>query len=480
MTGLTLTAAPNLPNQHKTKMKTKHLDSKVLEAFKNQLRGELITPDNDRYNMFRRVHNGMIDKKPALIVRCQNIADILYSLEFGKTHNIPIAIRSGGHNAGGLGVADNSIVIDLGLMNSVQVDLKFNTVRVEAGCVLGDIDHALQPFGKAFPSGNFSTTGISGLTLGGGLGHLSRAYGLTIDSLLEADIVLADGRLITVDQQNYPDLFWAIRGGGGNFGIVVSFLFELHPAGTIHGGPMLWHIEDAQQIMPFYRDFILKAPKEIYCYFAFLTVPPVPLFPEHLHLKKMCGTIWCNLGNIKKSNQALEQFRNFKTPALDYTDTMPYVQLQSLLDDLYPAGLQWYWKGAFIKDLNRDAIGQNIKYANLLPTPHSTVHFYPINGACHSKSNKDTAWANRDANWSQVIVGVDPDPTNNDKLIHWAKSYWEAIHPYSLGGGYINFMMEEGQDQVRASYRDNYDKLLRIKQQYDPNNVFRVNHNIRP
>lgn len=461
-------------------MKTKHLDAESLNAFENQLKGELVTPQSDRYNMFRRVYNGMIDKRPALIVRCQNIADILYSLEFGKAHNIPIAIRAGGHNAAGLGIADQSIVIDLSLMNGIQVDLKFNTVRVEAGCLLGDIDHALEPFGKAFPTGIFSTTGISGLTLGGGFGHLSRAYGLTIDSLLEADVILADGRLITTDQHNFADLFWAIRGGGGNFGIVTSYLFELHPAGKIHGGPMFWPIEEARHVMPFYRDFILKAPPEIYCYFAFLTVPPVAIFPEHLHLKKMCGVIWCNLGSTINSQQALERFRNFKTPAFEHVDIMPYAQLQSLFDNLYPSGLQWYWKAAFLKDLNTEAINQNIAHAKRLPTPHSTVHFYPINGACHNKSNSESAWGNRDANWSQVIVGVDPDPSNNQKIIHWAKSYWEAIHPYSLGGGYINFMMDEGQDQIKASYRENYLKLQKIKQKYDPRNLFRINQNIKP
>lgn len=459
-------------------MKTKDLDAKALSYFQDQLKGELVTPKSDRYAMFKRGYNAMIDHNPAVIIRCENIADILYCLEFGKTHNIPIAIRSGGHHLQGLGSADNCLVIDLALLNGIQVDLKFNTVRVEAGCLLGDIDHALAPFSKAFPTGNHSSIGISGLTLGGGFGHLSRAYGLTMDSLIEADIVLADGRLITTDQDNFPELFWAIRGGGGNFGIVISYLFELHPAGTIQGGPMLWPIEEARHIMPFYRDFILKAPKEISCYFAFLTIPQTPSYPEYLHLKKMCGLVWCNLGSPIKSNQAIEQFRDFKPPVLDYVDIMPYSQLQSLFDDLYPSGLQWHGKAIFLKDLSKEAIRQNVKYAKLLPTPQSFVHFYPINGACHNKKSTETAWDYRQANWSQLIAGVDPDPTNKHKISQWVNTYLSTIRPFTLKGEYLNFITTPG--QLEDSYGSNFEKLKKIKQKYDPRNLFRINQNIIP
>lgn len=459
-------------------MKTKDLDPKALRYFQDQLKGELITPKSDRYTMFKRVYNAMIDYSPALIVRCENIADILYSLDFSKTYDIPIAIRSGGHHLQGLSSADSALVIDLTLLNGIQVDLKFNTIRVEAGCLLGDIDHALTPFGKAFPTGNHSSIGISGLTLGGGFGHLSRAYGLTMDSLIEADIVLADGRLITIDQHNFPELFWAIRGGGGNFGIVTSYLFELHPAGAIQGGPMLWPIEEAQHILPFYRDFILRAPNEISCYFTFLTIPPLESFPKYLHLKKMCGLVWCNLGNPIKSNQAIAQFRELKTPVLDYVNIMPYSQLQSLFDEFYPSGLQWHGKAIFLKDLSKESIHKNINYAKLLPTPHSFVHFYPVNGACHFKKNNETAWEYRQANWAQLIAGVDPDPANKDKITNWVNSYLAAIRPFSFKGEYLNFITAS--DQLSDSYGSNYEKLQRIKKKYDPRNLFRINQNIRP
>jgi FAD/FMN-containing dehydrogenase len=456
------------------------LDDTALQILRSEIRGSVITKDDPTYNDERSVYNGMIDKRPALIAKCANVADVITSLNFAKEQKLLLSIRGGGHNAGGLGLCDDGLVIDLSLMNGTRIDLANNTIRVEGGCLLGDVDHATQVFGKAVPSGIFSTTGVGGLTLGGGLGHLTRKYGLTIDNLLEADVVLANGRLVTASEKENTDLFWAIRGGGGNFGIVTSFLFHLCDAGTVYAGPMLWPIEDSEVIMKFYRDFILKAPDEIYGYFAFLTVPPVPVFPENLHLKKMCGILWCNVGDIEKSAQAIQPFRDLKTPALDYAGPMPYSALQKLFDPLYPKGLQWYWKADFVRELSDEAIKLNVKYGNKLPTPHSSMHLYPINGASHQKQNHETAFSYRDANWAQVIVGIDPDPGNKDIITTWAKEYWEALHPFSAGGAYVNFMMEEGDERVQNSYRDNYERLAKVKAKYDPQNLFRVNQNIKP
>ena len=456
------------------------LDNSILQDFKSSIRGLVITSEDLIYDEVRSVYNGMIDKHPAMIIKCRDVADVIACVDFAREHNVLLAVRGGGHNAGGLGICDNGMVIDLGLMKGTRIDLNANTIRVEGGCTLGDVDHATQPFGKAVPSGILSTTGISGLTLGGGVGHLSRKYGLTIDSLLEVDIVLASGLLVTANEKENSDLFWAIRGGGGNFGVVTSFLFRMHEAGIVYAGPMFWNIEDGEEVMGFYRDFILKAPENIYSYFALLTVPPVPMFPTELHLKKMCGLLWCNVGSEENANKAFQTFRDFKKPVLDYTGPMPYSTLQGLFDPLYPKGLQWYWKADFVKDLSGEAIKLNIKYGNKLPTPHSTMHLYPINGAVHKKGNKDTAFSYRDANWAQVIVGVDPDPSNKEKISSWAKEYWQAVHPFSSGGAYINFMMEEGDDRVKASYRDTYDRLVKIKTKHDPENLFRVNQNIKP
>lgn len=456
------------------------VEEEVFQSFKGSIRGQIIDAEDPSYEEERKVYNGMIDKHPAAIVKCCDVADVISCVNFGRDNNILTAIRGGGHNAGGLGLCDDGLVIDLSLMKGIRVDLKTNTVRAEGGCLLGDLDHATQPFGKAVPTGILSTTGIAGLTLGGGIGHLSRAYGLSVDSLLEVDIVLASGKLVTASARKNPDLFWAVRGGGGNYGVVTSFLLKMHNAGTVYGGPMFWHLADSEEMMKYYRDFILKAPKDIYCYFAFLTVPPVDLFPAHLHMKKMCGLVWCSVGNETKAKKAVDDFRDYKKPAFEHVGPIPFDKLQGLFDPLYPKGMQWYWKADFFKEISDEAIKINLKYANRLPTPHSMMHLYPINGACHTKKNGDTAFSYRDANWAQVIVGVDPDPASKEKLSTWAKEYWEGVHPFSAGGAYINFMMEEGQDRVKASYRDNYKKLAKVKSKYDPDNFFRVNQNIKP
>lgn len=457
-----------------------NISSERMTEFTSSLRGELILPENEKYEESRQVYNAMIDRYPAAIVYCLDVADVISCVKFAKQEGIITAIRAGGHNGAGLGVVDDGLVIDLSRMNGIRINPDGSDVRVEGGCLLRDIDHATSAFGKAVPTGIFSTTGISGLTLGGGLGHLSRAYGLSIDNLIEADVVLADGTLVRASEDSLPDLFWAIRGGGGNFGIVTSFLFQLQDVSFIQGGPMLWHLEEAEEIMPYYRDFILSAPKEIYCYFAFLTVPPVSLFPEHLHLKKMCGLIWCNVNAGSESDKALKHFRDFKTPALDYVGPIPFASLQGLFDALYPAGLQWYWKANFVKELTEKSIEENISYAYQMPTAQCTMHLYPINGASHQKSSSETAWGYRDANWSQVIVGVDKNPIHKEDITNWAKAYWAAVNPHSAGGGYVNFMMDEGTDQVKASYNENYERLSIIKAKYDPDNFFRVNQNIKP
>lgn len=459
---------------------TLHVGEAVFQNFKSSVRGQIILPEDEVYDTERKVYNGMIDRHPTAIVKCRDVADVIACVNFARENKILTAIRSGGHNAGGLGICDDGLVIDLSLMRGIRVDLANNTVRTEGGTLLGDLDHATQAFGKAVPTGILASTGVSGLTLGGGIGHLSRAYGLSIDSILEVDVVLANGKLVTASEKENSDLFWAIQGGGGNFGVVTSFLFKMHDAGTVYGGPMLWHIADSEEVMKFYRDYILKAPTEMYCYFAFLTVPPVPIFPEELHLKKMCGLVWCNVGDRGKAEKAVDIFRNFKKPALDYVGPIPFSGLQGLFDALFPPGLQWYWKADFVKELSDEAIKLNVKHGNKMPTPQSTTHLYPINGAVHKRKGDDSAFNYRDANWAQVIVGVDPDPANNEKLSTWAREYWEALHPFSAGGAYVNFMMEEGQERVKSSYGNNYARLAKIKTKYDPHNFFRVNQNIQP
>ena len=456
------------------------LSEAVIAAFKSNLRGELIAPGDSGYDAARSVYNAMINRRPRLIARCADVADVMAAIKFGREQGLLTAIRGGGHNAGGLGVCDDGLVIDLSPMDYVHVDSRRRTVLVGAGALWRHVDHATHPFGLAVPSGIISTTGVAGLTLGGGIGYLTRRYGLTIDNLLAVEMVLADGRFVTANAKENSDLFWAVRGGGGNFGVVTSFLFKAQPVHTVYGGPMLWRMEDAAEIMRWYRRFIATAPNDIYGFFAFHTVPPWPPFPEHLHNKKMCGIVWCYTGAMKKAEKAFKPIRRFKTPALDLVGPIPHPALQSLFDRLYPSGMQWYWKADFVKTLSDEAIAQHIRHAEEMPTLQSTMHLYPINGAVRRVKKSATPWWHRDATWSQVIVGVDPNPANKDRVSNWAKEYWSALHPYSTGGAYINFMMEEGEDRIRATYGSNYRRLAKIKKRRDPTNFFRVNQNIKP
>ena len=452
-----------------------------VEKFQASLRGDLLRPGDPRYETARKVYNGMIDRHPGLIVRCANVADVIASVRFARETGMLTAIRGGGHNAGGLGVCDDGLVIDLSAMKGIRVEPGTQTVRVEGGCTWGDVDHATHAFGMATPAGILSTTGVGGLTLGGGIGHLTRKCGLTIDNLLAVDIVSADGRFITASAKENPDLFWAIRGGGGNFGVVTSFLFRLHPVDTVYAGPMLWELEQAPEVMRFYSKFIKSAPEDINGFFLFLVVPPGPPFPESLHHRKMCGIVWCYAGPPDRFEETFKPVRRFGKPAFEFVGPMPYPALQSMFDGLYPPGLQWYWKADFVNDLSDEAIRLHVKHGSELPTPLSSMHMYPINGAAHRVGGDATAWSYRDATWAEVIVGVDPDPANNDRLTRWANAYWKALHPHSAGGAYVNFMMhDEGQDRIKATYRGNYARLVDVKTRHDPGNFFRVNQNIRP
>jgi FAD/FMN-containing dehydrogenase len=457
------------------------LNENSIKELRANLRGELIEPSDKGYDDARKVYNGMIHKRPRLIARCTDVADVIQSVNFAREQGLLLAIRSGGHNAGGLGICDDGLVIDLALMKYTQVDPAARKVSVGAGCTWGDVDHATHAFGLATPSGIVSTTGVGGLTLGGGIGHLTRKCGLTIDNLLSAGVVLADGKFVKANADENPDLFWAICGGGGNFGVVTSFTFKLHAIDTVYGGPILYELSETADVMKWYRDFITAAPDDLNGFFAFLTVPPAPPFPEHLHLKKMCGIVWAYAGALTKAEETFRPIRALKKAALDLAGPLPHPALQSMFDALYPAGLQWYWRADFVNELGDDAIAQHIRFGNALPSMHSTMHLYPINGAASRVGKNDTAWNYRDSTWAQVMVGVDPDPANNDKIISWTKSYYDALHPYSAGGAYVNFLMgDEGAGRVKATYGDNYQRLVAIKNKYDHDNLFRVNQNIKP
>ena len=451
----------------------------AVATFEAGLRGQLTRPEDPDYEAARRVYNGMIDRYPRLISRCADVADVIAAVNFARDNELLLAIRGGAHNGPGLGTCDDGLVVNLSGLRGIRVDPEAHAVRVEAGCTSGDVDHATHAFGLAVPFGIVSTTGVAGLTLGGGGGYLTRRYGLTIDNLIEADVVLADGSLVTASADQNQDLYWALRGGGGNFGVVTSFLFRAHPVHTVYAGLTLWTLDHAREILQWYREFLPKAPEELYGFFGFKGVPVSAPFPEDLQGKRVCGVVWCYTGEEAEAESIFKPVRALG-PDFELLASMPFPKLQSLFDGLFPKGLQWHWRGDFFEELSDQAIDAHVRHGSDVPSLLSLMHLYPVDGAAGRVDRNATAFSYREAKWSMAIAGVDAEPDNRGRITAWTQQYWDAMHPYSAGGAYLNFMMDEGQDRVRATYRDNYDRLVEVKRKYDPDNLFRVNQNIRP
>ena len=445
-------------------------------------RGRLIGPSDNDYDEVRALYNGMIDKRPKLIARCTDAADVSMAVNYGRENKLLLAIRGGGHSGPGLGSCDGGLVIDLSQMRSVRVDPLTRTVRVEPGCTAADLDHATHAFGLAVPLGIVGSTGVAGLTLGGGTGYLTRKHGLTIDNLLEVDVVLADGTFVTANNQSNADLFWALRGGGGNFGVVTSFLFRAHPAKIVFAGPIFWDAKDAKKVMATYRDFIPNAPEELGLFVGLKTVPPTDPFPKEHWNTRACALIGAFNGPVATGQTLMASLlKNLPAPLFNWMGEMPWTAINSLFDPFFPKGLQWYWKGDFVKALSDEAIDVHIANALKAPTPFCLMHLYPIDGAVRRVAKDATPWVARDASWSMVIAAISPDPKDAAALRAWGRAYWEAIHPFNLQGAYVNFMdADEAANRVQLSYGDNYARLTTIKTKYDPSNLFRVNQNIKP
>jgi FAD/FMN-containing dehydrogenase len=455
-----------------------------IHAARHELRagfkGELIGPTDAEYPQARTLFNAMIDRRPAVIARCAGAADVAATIAFARRNDLPLAVRGAGHNGGGLGSVNDGVVADLSLLRSISVDPDARTVRVGGGCTWAQVDAATHKHGLAVPCGVISTTGVGGLTLGGGLGHLTRGYGLTIDNLLAAEVVLADGQHVTASTDREPELFWALRGGGGNFGVVTEFTFRAHRVADVVGGPTFWPVEQTREVLSAYREFLPDLPRNATAFFCFHTVPPGPPFPEEIHMRKVCGVVWCIVGSDDEAERLMAPLLAVGTPLMHGAARVPLPALNSAFDPVYGPGDQWYWRADFVNEIPDEAIAHNAHWSTNMPSWKSGSHIYPIDGAAHDPGNGETAWAYRDTRWAQVIIGVDPDPAAAPALKDWATGYWDALHPYSAGGAYVNFMMDEGQDRVRATYRDNYERLAQTKSAYDPQNVFRVNQNIHP
>jgi FAD/FMN-containing dehydrogenase len=445
------------------------------EGLAAAVKGRVVLAGDSGYDEARALYNAMIDKRPAAIAYCVDEADVSAAIAFARERGLRIAIRSGGHNGGGLGSVDDGLVIDLSPMNAVTVDA--GIARVGGGVLLKDLVAATHEHGLTVPVGVIGTTGVGGLTLGGGVGHLTRAYGLTIDNLVTATVVLADGTVVQCDSAREPDLFWAIRGGGGNFGVVTQFSFRCHPVTTVLAGPVLYDLDDTADVLRWYGEFLPQAPDELGGFFAFLGIPPGPPFPEELHLRPVCGIAWTQVGEVE--SPALKEARAFGKPLVDGVAPLPLPAWNTAFDGVFPPGDQWYWRGDFSNELSDDAIAVHVEYGNKLPSWKSLLHLYPVDGAAGRVAADETAWAYRDAIWCGVTAGVDSDPANGAAVSDWARSYSDAMKPHTMGGGYLNFQMDEP-DRVRSMYGANYDRLAKIKAQYDPDNVFNVNQNIKP
>ena len=452
----------------------------TIESLHEQARGEVFEPGDDGYDDARAVYNAMHDRRPRAVVRCADAADVISAVQTGRDQGLELAVRGGGHSVPGFGTCDDGIVIDLSGMRNVRVDPANGLARAGGGAIWGDFDHATHPFGLATTGGIISTTGVSGLTLGGGIGYLARKHGLSCDNLASADIVTADGQLLTASERQHEDLFWALRGGGGNFGVVTSLEFQLHPVGEIIGGPIFFELEAAGEVLRVYRDYIAQAPEELGAFFAFQIAPPLPFIPESRHGETLCAIVTCWTGPAADAEAVLKPLRDAGPIVAEHVGPAPYPALNSAFDALLPPGLQHYWKADFVKELTDDAIAAHLEHGPNVPCVQSTMHLYPINGAVHRVGADETAFAYRDMTFACVIAGMWPDAADNDANTRWVRDYWSAIHPHSgTEGGYVNFMAEDDQGRVLANYGQNYERLSRVKATYDPDNVFHLNQNIK-
>jgi FAD/FMN-containing dehydrogenase len=459
------------------------LDEPLLEQLAAKVHGPLLRPTMPYYDEARTIWNAMIDKQPGAIVRCTGPADVMAAVRFAREHGLELAVRSGGHNVAGNALCDNGLVIDLSQMKGIRVDPLARRACAQPGVVWGELDHETQAFGLATPGGVVSETGIAGLTLGGGFGWLTRKYGYSCDNLLSADVVTAQGELMHTSATENEDLFWGIRGGGGNFGIVTNFEYQLHPVGPeVLAGAIVFPLETAGDVLRFYRDFAAQAPRELGTLAAFRTAPPVAAIPAALHGTPVLAIIVCYAGDLAAGQRAMQPLKEFGKPFVDGITRTTYAKHNAAYDAGQPSGKHYYWKSEYVTTISDDAIETCIGYAATMTSPHTRINIFQLGGAVQSLADDATAVSHRDAEFVLAINSGWADSADSEREIGWTRDFWKAIQPFSSGGNYVNFLsVGEGQARVRAAYGDQkYDKLVALKDRYDPSNLFCVNQNIRP
>jgi hypothetical protein len=447
------------------------VDKAAVEAFRREFHGQVLLPGNDGYELGRRIWNASIDRYPGLIARCADTSDVVRAVNFARAHNLLVAVKSGGHNVAGRALCDDGIVIDLSAMKEVSVDPELRAVRAEAGALLADVDRATHPHGLAVPTGVVSKTGIAGLTLGGGVGWLARKYGLTCDNVLACEVVTAAGEIIIAEAKTNADLFWGLRGGGGNFGIVTSFLYRAHPVSTVMGGLILHARNQAGALLRFYRDFMVAAPEELTAYAGLISTPEGA---------PVAGVMVCYCGDLGEGERVLKPLRAFGSPIFDAIEPMPYPLMQSLADQSNPDNTHNYWRSAFLKELSNEVIDLIVAHGNRAESALSRTVIQLFGGAIGRVGATDTAFAQRQAKFNVGIEAQWTDPAESKKHIAWTRAFSEALGPYSSHGLLLNFIGDEGPDAIREAFGKNHARLVELKTKYDPTNFFSLNQNVEP
>ncbi len=458
------------------------LEQSTLDALRTRLRGPLLLPGEPGYDDARSLWNAMIDKRPALIARCLGVADIVTSVNFAREQGLLLSIKGGGHNIAGLAVCDGGLMLDLSFMRGVWVDPATRTARAQAGCLLGDVDRETQIHGLASVLGFVSNTGIAGLTLGGGFGYLTRRYGWSCDNVLSMEVVTADGRVVRAAEDENADLFWGLRGGGGNFGVVTNFEYRLHPVGPeVMAGAIAWRAEDARAVLAMYRGLAEQAPPELTCVAVLRRAPPAPWLPKDIHGQPIVALFICHSGAVEEGERLVAPIKNFSSPVGDIVQRRPYVSQQSLLDATQPKGRRYYWKSEYLPKLEPELLAKVIEHAERIVSPYSAVILFPLDGALNRLPEDHSPAGNRDAA-SIFNVAASWEKAGDDAAnIDWARAAWRDLRRFSTGGTYVNFLTEEeGEERIHAAYGKHYGRLVEVKTRWDPGNLFRMNKNIAP